>query len=213
MEWSGTNLRRYVTSNFTWLTYWKLPFCLIVWLQKSTVIFFHFLHVAFDGRSILYDCKRVSTNVPLPLLPELLRSPPENVRIHPIGNGFIISWYHPPEGQPTTKYLITYTLIALRGPFSKYHNSSTVPSSRTATILSNLDLTAGRVYTIIVTAVSDSSYRSSDPVTWECMCDGMHEGLEQTLYCCLVPHPCSSSEFMRTWVHVEHWVHTIIHSK
>ena len=147
----------------------------------------------FDGRSILYVCKRVS-NAPLPLLPESVRSPPQNVTVYSLGNRLIITWYHPAEGQPTTKYLVTYTLIALRGPFSTHHNSITVPSFRRATILSSLDLTAGRVYTIIVTAVSDSSYQSSDPVTWECMCDGLHKGLEQTLYCCLVPHPCSSSD-------------------
>lgn len=105
------------------------------------------------------------------------------MRVRPRGNSLIIIWDHPPEGQPSSKYLVTYTLIVLNGPFSKQHSSFTVPSSNKTKILDRLNLTPGRVHTIVVTAVSSSSYQSSDPVT--CKFNG---GLcKDTVFLSLVP--------------------------
>ena len=94
--------------------------------------------------------------------------PPTILSLVPVSSTTLnIMWSHLCSGPPTTHYFITTMFVSTAPGFSQRQVSSTLPPSTTSSVLNNLQLVPGNIYTFVVTAVSGSVSQSSAPMQFK----------------------------------------------
>ena len=89
--------------------------------------------------------------------------PPRNLSIAQVSStSLVLAWLPPLSGPPETHYLVTYILLAnSSSAVCKEKETLLIEATHTSVVLRNLNMSAGTVHIVVVTAVSGNVSSSS----------------------------------------------------